>query len=143
MEKICPITDRVVNENVARITAIETVALIFLSYLLQSHYLLWFLLIDFILRGVVNGELSPLRILNTRLANLIGVKVKKINAGPKIFAAQVGTFLLAMGIVFSLLKFQIASNALLITLAFFSFLEGAFGFCVACKIYPLFRRVSG
>jgi hypothetical protein len=59
-----------------------------------------------------------------------------INAGPKIFAARVGLILSLLG---SILLFSVSFEAALVVfsiLGFFSFMEFALNYCVACKLYP-------
>jgi hypothetical protein len=63
-----------------------------------------------------------------------------INEGPKVFAARIGLTLSALALVSFIAGFNLAAYILGGILVFFSFLEAVFGFCVACKIYPIFFR---
>ncbi|MEZ4604107.1 MAG: DUF4395 family protein [Desulfobacterales bacterium] len=61
---------------------------------------------------------------------------KKTNAGPKLFAARVGfvfCFLIALLYFTGVTELSRVVAAMLI---FFALLEAAFGFCVACRMYP-------
>jgi hypothetical protein len=140
MQNVCPITDKRIDENVARVNALLTVLFI-LAFLIFAFWPgIIFLLVDFAIRGFIDGRYS----LMTRFSRIIVAGFnwtpKPMNAGPKIFAAQIGlvfTIIIAAGIALgcSLLCIVVAGM-----LGLFSFLEFAFGFCVACKVYPFFRR---
>jgi len=67
---------------------------------------------------------------------LLPLEVQLINAGPKIFAARIG--LILSSVVLKATVFGLNTLALSVAgvLGLFSFLEVAFGFCVACQIYP-------
>lgn len=140
MQNVCPITDKRMNEQVARMNAFVTFSLVLLFIVFGFRYAIYFLLVDFIIRGFVDGRYSLLSFLNIRIASALKISPKIINAGPKIFAAQVGvlfTLLITLGII---LNYPYFALTLAVVLAFFSFLEMAFGICVACKIYPFIRR---
>jgi len=99
----------------------------------------WFLLAmmaDFSFRLVSEGKHSPVIKLNSFLVENFKIKNIIINAGPKIFAARIGLLLTAFSLTFWIFNMPVASLATAGILVFFSFLESAFGFCVACKIYP-------
>ncbi len=136
MVKICPVSDRNINENVSRLNATFT----FLSgtlYLFTGSF--WFLIIllaDFILRLISEGKLSPVIKMSYFISENLNFRRIMINAGPKIFAAQIGLLLSVISLIFWIYGFHPASYSVAGILVFFSFLEFAFGFCIACKIYP-------
>lgn len=140
MQAVCPITDTRINERVARLNAFSTVVLALGFLVLNFWGGLILLLIDFGIRGFGDNRYSIICQLNKLLVKKLNLSPKLINAGPKIFAAQVGFVLLALSSL--ALAFQLKTVALLLVgmLALFSFLEMAFGFCVACQIYPLIRK---
>lgn len=140
MEKLCPITGKIVNENVARMNSILVILLFGLYFLTNSSLIIIFLLIDFAIRGYFDGKMSILTMLSTKLLSAMNVAQKRINAGPKIFAAQVGGGLTTLVIICHFMDWNTYGCVFAITLMFFAFLEAAFGFCVACKLYPLIRR---
>ena len=138
---ICPISDKKINERVARFNAAFTV-LFLISYILTSNVLIIsFLLVDFFLRAAELSAYSPFAILSKYLVNTLNFKPKPVNAGPKIFAARIGVVFNA-AILLSLLA-QFNTLALTLTAIFgtCAFLEAAFGFCVACQIYPLVYKL--
>lgn len=140
MQAVCPITDQRINEQVARLNALITFILIVVFIVFKFWIGLAFLIVDFSIRGFIGGKYSVLSKFNIWVVKRLKLSPKMINAGPKIFAAQVG--LIFSGI--SLLGFSIGCSNVSIFVAailgVFSFLEAAFGYCVACKLYPLFRK---
>ncbi|MDA3928357.1 MAG: DUF4395 domain-containing protein [Prolixibacteraceae bacterium] len=140
MINVCPITDSRINERVARLNAFVTVLLVASFLVFNVWYGLAFLAVDFLLRGFVDSKYSPICTMNKWIANKLNFSKKMTNSGPKIFAAQVGLFLSG----FALLAFAFNCGTICFVivgvLGFFSFLESAFGYCVACKLYPFIRR---
>ena len=63
-----------------------------------------------------------------------------INEGSKVFAARIGLVLSAMAMGSFLAGFNLVAYIPGGILVFFSFLEAVFGYCVACRIYPLLFR---
>jgi hypothetical protein len=136
MVKICPISERNINENVSRLNASFTLIIGVLFIITGSFWFLFAMLTDFIFRLLSEGKLSPLIKLNTYLLENFNARKVIINAGPKIFAARIGLLLTAISLLFWFLNLPFASFITAGILVFFSFLESVFGFCVACKIYP-------
>ncbi len=142
MQTVCPITDKRINERVARLNGLVTALLIAVFFVFNFQIALWVLMIDFAIRGFVDGKYSPICRMNIWIANKLNLSPKIINAGPKIFAAQVGLFLTIIALVSTMTNFTTICIVFASVLGFFSFLESFFGYCVACKLYPLFRKIS-
>lgn len=142
MNQVCPITDKRTDENVARLNAILTLLLAVLFISFDMWYAMLFLAVDFAIRGFGDSRFSLICIFNRWFAKTIGLSPKPINAGPKIFAAQIGVMLSALTLVLYLFDCQWACISIAGILAFFAFLEGTFGFCVACRIYPFIRKAA-
>jgi len=140
MQAVCPITDKRIDEKVSRLNAMVTVALMLVFFVFYSWGTLLFLAIDFAIRGFVDSKYSPVCQMNKWIARTFSFDSKPINAGPKIFAAQVGFFLSVLTLLALLFSFKEFGLVIAAMLGFFSFLEFAFGICVACKLYPLIRR---
>lgn len=140
MQAVCPITEKRIDEKVARLNALFTVAMVMMYFLFGFWPVMLFMAIDFFIRGFVDSKYSPVCQMNKWNAKGLGISPKIVNAGPKIFAAQVGfvlTFVSSLAYFFNILDL---TSALMIMLGVFSFLEAAFGICVACKLYPFLRK---
>ena len=138
---ICPISDKKINERVARFNAVFTVFLLIIYVITSRIFIISFLLIDFLLRSAELSQYSLLAILSRNIVKLLNVKPKFVNAGPKIFAARIGVVfntcvLLSAG--FGLNSFGIFFA---VVFGICAFLEGVFGICVACQIYPFIYKL--
>ncbi len=136
MVKICPISDRNVNENVSRLNSFFTLVFAVLFIVSGSFLFLGVMLIDFALRLFSQGKMSPVIRLNSYLLEVYKAKKVMINAGPKIFATRIGLLLITVSLLLVISGFTAAGAITAGILAFFCFLEFTFGLCVACKIYP-------
>jgi hypothetical protein len=136
MVKICPVSARRVNENLSRFNASFTVVMSVLFLFTNSPVFLLVLVVDFILRNILEGRLNPVTHFNNYLITIIHIPNHPINAGPKIFAARVGLLLSVLATLFLFSGNLMAAFIVIGILAVFSFLESVFNFCVACKLYP-------
>lgn len=136
MVQVCPITDKRIDENVTRLNAAFTFLVVLLYFLFNTTIPVFILAIDFASRGFFNGEYSLFKKISSAVLKSVNTKPQLINAGPKIFAARIGTLLSVFILVFALANAPAAAYVTGSILGFFSFLEFAFGICVACKIYP-------
>jgi len=139
---ICPISNKKIDENVARLNGAITVVLLAIFLLTQNIFPILFLIIDFFLRSAELSAYSPLANLSKFVINAFGIKKNPINAGPKIFAARIGTFFSALILISILIGSDTASYVFTAVFAFCAFLESAFGYCVACQIYPIVFRLT-
>lgn len=139
---ICPISNKRINENVARTNAFFTVAFLAVYLLSSNLFIIGFLLIDFLLRGMEFSQYSLFAIFSKKIVQLLSIKPKLINAGPKIFAARIGVVFSGSILISALFNL----NGLAITLtAIFgvcALLEAAVGFCLACQIYPIVLKLT-
>ena len=142
MQKLCPISYKMIDENVARINSLQIILLYLAFILTGSPLILAFIFADFFIRGFIDGTYSPVAYLSKALIQRVGIKPKTINAGPKIFAAQVGTFITGAVLFCAVTGFSTVGCYFAGVLMFFAFLESAFSYCVACKLYPLFRKLG-
>lgn len=138
----CPVSVNKINEHVARFNAAQVTLLIIAAILFQNLFISAFLLVDFILRGVELSKYSPIAILSKFIVKSLKIKSKAINAGPKIFAARIGIVFALAAVVLGVAGLSVASNVVLIVFGACAFLEAAFGFCVACQIYPFVYRFT-
>ncbi len=138
---LCPISEKKVNERVARVNATFTVLLITGFLITQNIFFVAFLAIDFFLRTADRAKYSLVAISSKNIIKYLQVKELMINAGPKIFAARIGLVLSSLIILSYLVNVKILALVIAGILGLFSFLEAAFGLCVACEIYPLVYRL--
>jgi hypothetical protein len=138
----CPISDKRIDEQVARLNGASTVLLL-AAFVVSGNLLpILFLFVDFALRSGDLSRYSALAYLSRNIVKLLSIKPKLINAGPKIFAARIG---LVFSLAIILSCFSGFINLSLILTGVFgacAFLEFAFCFCVACQIYPYVYKLT-
>ena len=137
----CPISTNRINERVARLNGLFTFLLVILFIVTRLWFIPAFLAIDFLMRSTSLTKFSPMGFLSRVIVKLLSLKKKFVNAGPKIFAARIGLVVSSAIFIFLLIGFNITAIVLASVLALFSFLETAFGFCVACEMYPYLNRL--
>lgn len=142
MQKLCPISYNNIDENVARINSAVVILMFGLYFLTLSPIILAIIFADFIIRGFIDGKYSLLSNFSRFVLRTLRIKPKMVNAGPKLFAAQVGTFISGGILICALSGYGTTGCWLAGILMFFAFLESAFSYCVACKLYPLFRKIN-
>ena len=138
----CPVDFITINENQVRFTA-AGVLLSALLYLLTGYWwIILFLLIDFTLRAVNKGKISPLNLLSGLIVKTFNIGFKPTDRAPKRFAAKIGVTLtfIALGLLWT--GFPTLTFSLLIILVLFSFMESVFAFCAGCLLYSLLRKFS-
>lgn len=133
---ICPVSDKKIDEKIARLVAAQTVVLLLIFAVTQHWLPILILLFDFSVRSAQRPAFSPLAIIASSIAKTIDAKPKLQNAGPKIFAARIGLFFSVL-ITASLVAGSLPAALVLAGIfGFCALLEAAFAYCVACKIYP-------
>lgn len=137
---ICPISDKKINERVARVNGAFTVLLLILFGFTGQWFIPAFLAIDFLMRSGNLSRFSPVGYSSRNIIKFLSVEELLINAGPKIFAARIGLAFSAVILFASATGMDLTALAFASVLGIFSFLEAVFGICVACKIYPFVYR---
>lgn len=136
---LCPVSDKKINEQVSRINGVFTVVLIITFISTLSIIPVVVLAADFLLRASDYSRFSLIGNLSKVIVRHLGFNQNLINAGPKIFAAKLGFIISSLIFIFFIFSFIPAAIVLAGMLGLFSFLEAAFGLCVACEIYPFFH----
>lgn len=137
----CPISNKRINEKVARLNAGFGLALLLLFGVTENSIPVLFLGIDFLLRSTNWSNYSPISTVSKHIVAGLKLKPQYINEGPKRFAARIGVFFTMLIIASFYLFSPITAFIIAIILGVFSFLESVFGLCVACKIYPFVYRI--
>ncbi len=140
MVEVCPVNERQINENVTRLNALVTFIVVSVFIFTPYKWILFFLPLDFALRAWFQGRFSPIGRMNNYLVRSLNLGESLINEGPKLFAARIGLILSAGSVISFFAGLTFIAYVLGGILVFFSFLEAAFGFCMACKIYPFVYR---
>ncbi|MGZ3750327.1 MAG: DUF4395 domain-containing protein [Mucilaginibacter sp.] len=136
----CPVDFVTINENQARLTALQVVLLtgvwIFLGYFIIPLLLT----IDFFLRVYNFSKYSILNRFSIFLIKMFVIPNKPVERAPKRFAALAG-FIFALSIlVLSLTNITLPAKIVAALLFVFASLEAFAGFCAGCHVYSFFIR---
>lgn len=141
MTKSCPVNFDIVNERVTRFNALYTLLVLMIFLAFPNQWLLVGLAADFLMRTYKKGKYSPVAFLSRTTVTGLKLRSSKINAGPKIFAAKIGLFMITAAWLAWFTNYHIAAMIISGIVVLFAFLESAFGICVACKIYPFYKKL--
>ena len=137
----CPISNKKIDERVARLNGLFTFLLITLFIFTHLWFIPAFLAFDFLMRSTDLSKYSLMGFVSRSIVKLLSTKKRLVNAGPKTFAARIGLIVSSAIFIFPLIGMYYTAIVLACILALFSFLETAFGYCVACKVYPHLNRL--
>lgn len=138
----CPISNKRIDEHVARLNGALTTILLLVFILTGSLLPILFLIVDFAFRSGEYSRFSLLAYVSRKLTKILNLKPLLINAGPKVFAARIGLFFSIAIAVSLLFDLNILALALTGVFGICAFLESAFGYCVACQVYPLVYKLT-
>jgi hypothetical protein len=141
MQSACPVVKETVDERVARLCALLALLPLGLSLFFASPWPALLLAVDFGLRGFAARRASPVARLAQAIVAMLGWEPRRVNAGPKAFAAKLGCgFSLAVGLALLFGESRLGV-AVAVPFAACAILEGALGYCVGCRIYQLWQRL--
>lgn len=133
-----------VNEVSARLVAAGVVVLALVTIVFDLPWLTLVIAYGFIARVAAGPRFSPLGLLVTKvLTPALPFKEKLVPGPPKRFAQAIGVvFSVSAAILAVGLGLTTAAYVVLGVLAFFAFLESAFGLCVGCRVFALLMKAG-
>jgi hypothetical protein len=139
----CPISADQIDHCAGRVTALAVSILLIVGLCTNLAAVALPLACDFLLRACNQFRFSPLAAAATWLCRRLELTPQPVNAGPKRFAARLGSVMTIAIAALALAGLSLPAGLLAGMLALFAALEGCFSFCAACLIYPyLFRAPS-
>lgn len=140
MSNACPLNFQKVDENVSRISALFVATLVVAYLLLHNVFVLYFLVLDFVLRLFVNRTNSPIILSAQFFKNILNIQEKLVDGGAKKLAGFFGLFF----VVLLLLAHYFTSWGISMSVAAIfllcSLLDVFFNYCLGCKIYHIIRK---
>ncbi len=142
MAPACPITFHQIDGTIVRINALS-LSLMLLAFLLTDQIVfIYFLGVDLIIRLFINKRLSPINQISRLIKVILRAKTHSTDAGAKRLAAYFALgFSWTIVLLYSL-GFVQESKILASVFIVFSSLELIFNYCVGCKIYFIYKRVT-
>jgi hypothetical protein len=140
--KSCPISFELIDANIVRINSFY-VGLVFILFLLtQNSMIIFFLVLDFIIRIFIAKEYSLLIMLSKITKKLLDVSDKMEDFAPKRLASYFG-LLFTLGISMStILGFTFFLYLLSTIFLLCIVLEVAFSYCLGCEVYHFYKKFS-
>jgi len=136
----CPINFQKVDENIIRLQATLISILGILYMFTLNPLVLTLLLYDFFIRIAGYKKFSFSIHIARFFADKFSLAKKIVDEGPKKFAAQIGLLFAIAANLFYYFNFIELSYYTIAILVLCALLESIFGFCVACQVYPLYRK---
>lgn len=141
MAEACPISFEQIDERVARGNGALTVLSMIVFLFTPFKAIVLVLGADLLIRGFLKPSYSFYSLLSSKMLGILNLKPVMTNAGPKIFAAKIGFVFCCVISLFYFSGMPAICFIFAAILLFFAFLEAAFGFCVACQMYPYMPNV--
>jgi hypothetical protein len=125
---LCPVSNKKVNERVARINGAFTVILLIVVGFTKSIYPVIFLVFDFLLRATNYSKYSIIGISSTGIVRYLALQDNFINARPKYCSPDWSCIRILSALHGPVLFTGVVTGR---NIGLFSFLEAAFGICIA------------
>lgn len=137
----CPLNFEKVDANAARFSALFVAALVGLYLYTQNVFILYFLLFDFIMKLFLNRGISPISLLSEFFKGVFNIKEKLEDGGAKRLAGLFGLLFVFLLIVTHYVELWHLSLGIAVIFLACSLLDVFFGFCIACKIYYIIKKI--
>ena len=131
----CPVSDTIINENVARAAAFFVILFTSIGVYYNSYIIIGLLAIDFGIRAFTSGNFSPIRAGAKFVVKILSIQHKPVDGAPKKFAAGLGMAFCILIACFQFFNYIFAAQLVGAILIFCALLEGVIGFCIGCIVY--------
>ena len=138
---VCPLNFEQVDDTQSRIAALLVASLVGLYLYTSSVYILFFLLLDFTMKLFIFRGVSLLNYIALGVKKTFTLPSKMVDGGAKRLAGLFGLLFITLLIAsFYLEMWPLTLGVATIFLAC-SLLDVFFGFCVACHIYFIIKKI--
>lgn len=141
MAQQCPLIFRQVDATVTRINTLFVILGIIAFLVTQNSIVLLLLIVDFTLRLYGYKHLSPINISSLFIQKKLSLPIKMEDAGAKRLAAFFGTGFTIALLISSWIGADVAIAFISGIFLFCAALELLFGYCIACKIYYIAKKL--
>lgn len=141
MAQQCPLLFRQVDATVTRINTLFIMSGVVGYMMSHSLVILAVLITDFILRLYGVKHLSPVQNASLWIQRRFSLPEKMEDVGAKRLAALFGVGFIAAMALFHLLQMPLLVNVAAAVYLFCAALDLLFGYCIACKIYHLAKKI--
>ncbi|MDH4943714.1 DUF4395 family protein [Sulfurimonas sp. C5] len=138
---VCPLNFEKVDANVTRFSALFVAALVGLYLYTHNVFILYFLIFDFVMKLFLNRGISPISMLAEFFKGLFNIKDKLVDGGAKRLAGLFGFLFVLLLLVTHYFDLWSVSLGIAIIFLSCSLLDVFFGFCIACNIYFIIKKI--
>ena len=143
MAQACPINFTTVDHAASRIGSFLATGIVALIFLTGSAVWLYALVIDLLVRLYGNKQFSPLFRTAQLLRRLLRLQERNVDGAAKRVAEHFGLLFVLLMIAAAFFGLTHTLQAVAALYVFCLLLDAAFGFCVGCKVYHLYRLIAG
>lgn len=140
MSKACPLLFRQIDATISKINSIVVLAIIALYFVTMHAAVLYFLIIDYIIRLSGWKHFSVINLFSSGVQTVFHLPVKMEDAGGKRLAAFFGLAFTVAIMVTYYLEWPAAGVIIALIFALCAVPDILFGYCIACKMYTLSRK---
>lgn len=141
MAQQCPLLYRQVDSTITRINTLFVIGGVIAYLVLDNAIILMLLIIDFMIRLYGYKHISPTQNVSLWIQGKFSLPVKLEDAGAKRLAACFGVAFMSALFLFHYLGPDWAVTAVAAMYLFAASLDLFLGFCIACKLYYLVKKV--
>jgi Domain of unknown function (DUF4395) len=141
MSQSCPLTFRLIDGTVVRIGAFYISMILIIFLITQQNFLLYFLLLDFIMRLYGYKPYSIVYNLSLVTKKIFSFSSQMSDAGAKRLAAHFGLFFIVLLTIEKGFELEFLEYVTVAAFLFCSILEILFSYCVGCKIYFFIKKI--
>lgn len=141
MSQACPMNFIQIDSNASRITS-ALVSMLVIYYLITLHVVvLYFLLIDFIIRLFLKKDNSPLYMSALYVKELFKVRDKFVDSGAKRLAGYFGLSFVLFLIAAHFVNIWLITLLIAVVYLSCSLLDVFVNYCIGCKIYFIIKKI--
>lgn len=142
MPKSCPISLNQIDETIVRLNAFFITCFVGLFLIIPNKFIFYFLFIDFTIRLSKFSSYSLISNFSKIIKKTFILETRLIDSGAKKWAMYFGLFFILIIIIFNSLDLKIPLYLSVIFFLICSSLEAFFAYCLGCKIYYFYRKIS-
>jgi len=142
MAPACPIAYRQIDGTITRINSLS-ITLMLVAYLISSEiFFIYILGVDLIIRLFINKKLSPINQMSNLIKVLIRAQTHNTDAGAKRLAAYFALGFSWTVIVLHTFGLFNVANIVAVIFVSCSVTELMFNYCIGCKIYFIYKKIT-
>lgn len=141
MSYTCPLNFELVDSNASRLASLSVASLVIAYLLTNNEYILYFLIVDFIVKLYIDKKYSLLGWLALKLRSLFKMEEKFADGGAKRLAAIFGFVFVILLLITHFVCLDIMTYIVAAIFLSCSLLDVFFNFCLGCRVYFIVKKI--